>query len=85
MLFVLGAQKYNPNNLATLLNFSDLGEHYLGFKLVFGFGPDSGYIFGFGPKLVGSFTTLVDGVKNQYYASTYLLYAFYVLKINITH
>ena len=24
MLFVLGAQKYNQNNLATLLNFSDL-------------------------------------------------------------
>ena len=24
VLFVLGAQKYNQNNLATLLNFSDL-------------------------------------------------------------
>ena len=24
VLFVLGAQKYNKNNLATLLNFSDL-------------------------------------------------------------
>ena len=47
MLFDLGAQKYNQNNLAILLN-----------KLVFGFGPGSGlcfrvraYIFGFEPGL----------------------------------
>ena len=55
MLFVLGEQKYNQNNLATLLNFSDLTKlsgffrHDLGFKLV----------FGFVPELVGPFTTLV--------------------------
>ena len=42
-LFVLDAQKYNQNNLATLLNFSDLTKllaffgHNLGFKLIFGF------------------------------------------------
>ena len=44
MLFVLGAQKYNQNNLTTLLNFSDQPQlsgffgHELGFKLVFGLG-----------------------------------------------
>ena len=56
MLFVLDVQKYNQNNLVTLLNFSNLTElsgffeYDLGFKLVFGFGPD----------LVGSFKTLID-------------------------
>ena len=44
MLFVLSAQKYNQNNLATLLNFLDVLKHSgffghdLGFKIVFGFG-----------------------------------------------
>ena len=44
MVFVLGAQKYNQDNLATLPNFSDQPQlagffgHNLGFKLVFGFG-----------------------------------------------
>ena len=54
--FVSGAQKFNQNNLSTLLNVSDLTKlsvffgHDLGFKLV----------FGFGPELVGPFTTLVS-------------------------
>ena len=70
MLFVLGGQKYNQNNSVTLLNFSDLAElsgffgHDLGFKLVFGFGLGLGwvraYIFGFGPELIGPFTTLIS-------------------------
>ena len=56
MLFVLDVQKYNQNNMVILLNFSNLTElsgffeYDLGFKLV----------FGFGPELVGSFTTLID-------------------------
>ena len=68
MLFVLDAQKYNQNNLAKLRNFSDLTllsdflGHDLGFKLIFGFGTGSGLNFrvqaGFGPELVGPFTTL---------------------------
>ena len=68
MLFVLGVQKYNQNNLATLQNFSDLTllsgffGHDLDFKLYFEFGPGSCFNFrvraGFGPKLVGPFTTL---------------------------
>ena len=51
VLFALGAQKYNQNNLASLLNFSDLTQlsgffgHVLGFKFVFGFGPGSGLYF----------------------------------------
>ena len=49
MLFVLGAQKYNQNNLAALLNFSDLTfvffGHDLGFELVFRFGPGLGLYF----------------------------------------
>ena len=53
MLFDLDAQKYNQNNSATLLNFfkptlTFFGGHDLGFKLV----------FGFGPELAGPFTTL---------------------------
>ena len=73
VLFVLGAQKYNQNNLATLLNFSDLIKlsgffgHDLIFKLVFVFGMDSGLYFrvraGFGPELVGPFTTLLYTVQ----------------------
>ena len=65
---VLGAQKYNQNNLATLPMFSGLSYlsgffgHDLGFKLVFGFAPGSGLYFwvwaGFGPEPVGPFTTL---------------------------
>ena len=68
MPFVLGAQKYNQNNLATLLNFSDSTLTFnffgsvVGFKLIFGFGPGSGLYFrvraGLGPELVGPFTTL---------------------------
>ena len=44
VLFILGAQKYNQNRLAILLNFSDPTSlsgffgHDFGFKLVFGFG-----------------------------------------------
>ena len=51
VLFVLGAQKYNQINLATLMNFPDLTKlagffgHDLGFKLVFGFRPGSGLYF----------------------------------------
>ena len=69
MLFVLGAQKCNQNNLTTLLNFSHqpklsgLFGHDLGFKLVFRFGPGSGLYFyvrdWFKPELVGPFTTLL--------------------------
>ena len=75
VLFGLGAQKYNQNNLATLLNFSDLTSlslffgHDLSFKLAFGFGSGSGLYFrvraGFGPELVGPFTTLVWGRSTQ--------------------
>ena len=48
VLFVLGVQKNNQNNLAISLNFLDLTQfsvffrHDLGFKLIFGFGPGSG-------------------------------------------
>ena len=51
VLFVKGAQKYNQNNLATLPNEHFIRAffwHDLGLKLV----------FGFGPELVGPFTTL---------------------------
>ena len=57
-----------------MLNFSYLTLHLgffgrdLGFKLVFGFGPGLGLNFrvraGFGPELVGPFTTLLSIVKN---------------------
>ena len=62
VLFVLGAQKYNQNNLATLLNFSEVTQ--LSFFLRAWFGLQNSfrvraYIFGFGPELVGPFTTLV--------------------------
>ena len=48
VLFVLGVQKDDQNNLAILLKFLDLTQlsgflgHDLGFKLIFGFGPVSG-------------------------------------------
>ena len=72
VLFVSRAQKYNQNNLATLLNFLDLTYlsfffgHDLGLKLVFGFGLGLGLYFrvwaGFGSELVGPFTTLLGNV-----------------------
>ena len=68
LIRVFGSQKFNQNNLATLLSFSDLIQLSgffgldLGFKLLFGFGPGSGLYYpvraGFRPELVGPFTTL---------------------------
>ena len=76
VLFVLSAQKYNQNNLAIMLNFSDLTwlsgffGHDLGFKSVFGFGLGSGLNFlvwaGFEPELVGPFTTLSQSTSEWY-------------------
>ena len=75
MLFVVGAQKYNQNNLATLLNFSDLSYlsgfcgNGLGFKLAFGYRQGSCLYFrvraGFGPELVGPFTTLAQVLQKK--------------------
>ena len=64
VLFFFGVPKYNQNNLATLLNFSDLIKlsgffgHDSDFKLVFGFGLIFEFWPGSGLKIIGPFTTL---------------------------
>ena len=77
MLFVLGAQKYNQNNLAMLNEnfFPFIFGHDLGFKLVCEFGLGLGLYFRvwaeFGPKLVGPFTTLSLQNHYRYFFSDY--------------
>ena len=64
--FGLGAQTYKQNNLATILNFSDLTllwvflGHDLGFKLVLGLRSGLYFRMGFRPELVGPFTILLQ-------------------------
>ena len=66
--FFLGAQKYNQINLAKLLRFSyrtqhlDFFGHDLGFKLV----------FGFGPEIVGPFTILQQAHNSAVLAEKFL-------------
>ena len=58
MLFVLGAQKCNQNNLAMLLNFSDPSLTFGFFLAYFGLQISFWIRAGFGPELVGPFATL---------------------------
>ena len=61
VLFVVVAQKYNQTNFAKLLNFSDLtfGLFRIWFEL------QNSFRAGFGPELIGPFTTLLWRCMSQ--------------------
>ena len=77
MLFDLGAQKYNQNNLSTLLNSSDLAwlsgffRAWFGLQISFRVRANFWVRAGSGPELMGPFTTQLktQSVKPQFVLS----------------